>query len=83
MALLFFKVGYQLLLSNSKKVYTYKAKKRRQLVPLLKKYLGKFDIKPSRLVLSILALIEKEAYSATGIETFSVYLSNHGCKIVK
>ena len=52
-------------------------------MPLLKKYLGKFDIKPSRLVLSILALIEKEAYSATGIETFSVYLSNHGCKIVK
>ena len=42
----------------------------------------KFDIKPSRLVLSVLAGSEKEAYSATGMEDkFRVYLSNHGCSL--
>ena len=47
-------------------------------MPVLKWYLEKFDIKPSRLVLSVLAWCEKEAYSATGMEN-CVYLSNHGC----
>ena len=56
------------LLSNSKAVNTCEDKKRRQIVPILKKYLEKFDIKPSRLVLSVLAWCENEAYSETGME---------------
>ena len=57
------------LLSNSKLVNTCEDKKRRQVVPVLEKYLEKFDIKNSRLVLSILAWCEKKAYSATGMDT--------------
>ena len=39
-----------------------------QIVPILKNYLEKLDIKPSRLVLSVLVWGEKEAYSATKME---------------
>ena len=50
-------------------VNTFKDKKRRQIVLVLKQYLEKLDIKPSRSVLSILNLnYENEAYSATGME---------------
>ena len=35
---------------------------------VLKQYLEKIDIKPSRLVLSVLAWCEKKAYSETGME---------------
>ena len=51
-----------------KVVNTSEDKKKRQLEPVLKQYLAKFDIKPSRLVLSVLALCEKREYSATGME---------------
>ena len=37
-------------------------------MPVLKQYLGKFDIN-SRLVLSVLTYCEKEAYSADVVET--------------
>ena len=43
-------------------------KKRRQIVPVLNHYWVKFDIKPSRLVLSVLVWCEKQTYSATGME---------------
>ena len=36
---------------------------------VLKEYLDKFDIKPSRLVLSVTAWCEKEAYSRTEMES--------------
>ena len=36
-------------------VNTCEDKKRKQIVPVLKQYLEKFDIKPSRLALSVLA----------------------------
>ena len=50
------------LLSNYKVLNTCEDKKRRQIVPVLKEYLEKFDIIPSMLVLSVLAWSEKEAY---------------------
>ena len=56
------------LQSDSKAVNTCKDKKRRKIVHVLKEYLDKFDIKPSRLVLSVTVWCEKEAYSATGME---------------
>ena len=59
-----FKVGYQ----NSKAVNTCEDNKMSQIVPILKNYLEKLDIKPSRLVLSVLVWGEKEAYSATKME---------------
>ena len=37
-------------------------------MPVLEEYLEKFNIEPSRLVLTVLVLCEKEAYSATGME---------------
>ena len=43
-------------------------KKMRQIMPVLKQYLGKFDIN-SRLVLSVLTWCEKETYSADVVET--------------
>ena len=46
---------------------TCEDKKRRQIVSVLKQYLEKIDIKPSRLVLSVLAWCDKEAYSETGM----------------
>ena len=43
-------------------------KKMRQIMPVLKQCLGKFDIN-SRLVLSVLTWCKKEAYSADVVET--------------
>ena len=43
-------------------------KKKRQIVPVLNKCLEKVGTKPNRLVLSVLASCEKEAYSMTGME---------------
>ena len=50
------------LQSNFKVVNTCEVKKRRQIVPVLKEYVEESDIKTSRLVLSVLAWCEKEAY---------------------
>ena len=44
---------------------------------VLKWYLEKFDIKPSGVVLSVLAWCEKEAYSVTGMEN-NLRLFSHG-----
>ena len=47
---------------------------------MLEKYLGKFDIKPWKLVLSVLAWSEKEAYAATEMENIlRLFPLNHGC----
>ena len=40
----------------------------RQIVPVSMLYLEKFDIKPSRLVLSVPACCRKDAYSMTVME---------------
>ena len=36
--------------------------------PVLKLYLENIDIKPSKLILNVLAWCEKEAYSASGMK---------------
>ena len=57
------------LLSNSKVVNVCEDKRRGKIVPVLKWYLEKFDIKSSRLVLSVPAWCENEAYLVTGMES--------------
>ena len=57
-----------MMLLNSNVVNTCEDKKMRQIVPVLKYYLEKIDIKPIRSVLRVLAQCEKQAYSATGME---------------
>ena len=49
-------------------VNTCENKKKRQIVPVLNNYLEKLGTKPNRLVLSVIAWCEKEAYSMTGME---------------
>ena len=58
------------LLWNSNSLKTWKDQKRRQILSVLKLHLEKFDIKPSRLVLSVLTWCKKEVYSLTVIEKY-------------